>query len=355
MYHPKEFPLYSFEAAPFPCVPPEEFALYGKQQYKQDDFPFVPFEKKTPTRWTAVLDPVTGETVYVPVAMVFLFTHGLKMNGEKPIAQSVSTGLACHLDPVRAAISAICEVIERDAFTITWQAMLPRPRIHTETLSEHNRNLLYRFERTGCQVALFYLRMDHRIPTVLAVSQSRGRETPALAFAAAANLDPEQAVRRSLEELAHTLPLAQWIKKSAHRLRPSPRYQNVVSLHDHANLYCDARNARLTDFLFSTQQRIGFDEIENISTANLKKDLKTLCDEVRRVNHRVLLADVTSDDVRQVGLAVIRAVIPGFHPLFFGHSLRALGGSRLWNVPLNLGFRGITPESGDNPAPHPFP
>jgi ribosomal protein S12 methylthiotransferase accessory factor len=52
---------------------------------------------------------------------------------------------------------------------------------------------------------------------------------------------------------------------------------------------------------------------------------------------------------------VIRAVIPGFHPLCIGHTFRALGGSRLWEVPPKLGYAGLSRDTGDNPVPHPIP
>ena len=84
-------------------------------------------------------------------------------------------------------------------------------------------------------------------------------------------------------------------------------------------------------------------------------DLRVLCERIRAVNHRVLLVDLTSPDVRPLGLSVVRTVIPGFHPLCMGYKIRALGGRRLWEVPQRLGFAGIAPDSGDNPAPHPYP
>ena len=73
------------------------------------------------------------------------------------------------------------------------------------------------------------------------------------------------------------------------------------------------------------------------------------------MNHRVLLAELTTPDVGGLGLSVVRAVIPGFHQLFMGHALRCLGGTRLWEVPQQLGYPGVTREGGDNPAPHPYP
>ncbi len=67
------------------------------------------------------------------------------------------------------------------------------------------------------------------------------------------------------------------------------------------------------------------------------------------------MCDVTTEDVRALGLTVVRALVPGYHPLFMGYHLRALGGERLWTIPQRLGYRGITRADGDYPYPHPFP
>jgi ribosomal protein S12 methylthiotransferase accessory factor len=123
----------------------------------------------------------------------------------------------------------------------------------------------------------------------------------------------------------------------------------------HVWLYVDHKNTHLADFIFESQQRIEFDEIENLATGNPEIDLRTLLEKVENVNHRVLVVDLTTPDVSESGLFVFRALIPGFHPLFMGHGIRALGGTRLWQVPQKLGYQGITKLSGANPAPHPFP
>ena len=78
-------------------------------------------------RWVPAMDPLTNEVVYVPAAMVFVPYFFYQGSGDSPIAQPISTGLACHVSPEQASLNAVCEVIERDAFTITWQARLSRP------------------------------------------------------------------------------------------------------------------------------------------------------------------------------------------------------------------------------------
>ena len=109
------------------------------------------------------------------------------------------------------------------------------------------------------------------------------------------------------------------------------------------------------EFIFKSSERLDFQDIDSLSKGDPHLDLEVLLNKVRGVNKRVLLADLTTPDVSDLGLHVVRAIIPGFHPLFMSHRLRALGGSRLWEVPQKLGYRGITKEMGDNSAPHPYP
>lgn len=355
IYVAEELMLCSSDAASFQCVQPSTFALYSQEQYALPKFPYVPFDHSLPVRWTQALDLVTSENWYVPASMVFLPYFYDKEEREQPFLQSISTGLACHCSLAEAAISAICEVIERDAFTITWQALLSRPQIRTETLSALNRDLIARFERTGSTVTVLNITMDVGVPTILSVLQNRSPEAPAFVFAASADVNPEQAARKSLEELAHTRRLAQDIKTGLPSFVPDPDYSNVISQRDHVHLYCNHANAPLTEFIFASQERLDFDEIENLATGNPKQDLEILINRIHEVGHRTLLADLTTPDVGALGLSVVRAIITGFHPLVMGHRIRALAGTRLWEVPQKLGYHGITPASGDNPAPHPYP
>ena len=353
-YDIEECPLASVESAAFPCVAPGEFALYSPAQYAEPAFPYVPFGA-SPLRWTPMTDLTTGGLCYAPASMVFVpYIHDGE-RGEKAFAPQIATRLAAHTVPAQAAVSAVCEIIERDAFTITWQAMLARPHIRTETLSPRNRDLVRRFDRPGSSVTLLDLAMDHGVPAILAVLRTDAADAPALVFAAAAHMDPEEAIRKSLEELALTRWFSRGIRAELSAFVPDPDWGNVTGLKHHAHVYYDHANTGLADFLFQSPRRIAFDDIDNLSSGDPERDLESLAQRVAALGHRILLADVTTEDVRQLGLSVVRAVIPGFHPLFMGHRFRALGGRRLWEIPQRLGYKGITPETGDNPAPHPFP
>ncbi len=65
---------------------------------------------------------------------------------------------------------------------------------------------------------------------------------------------------------------------------------------------------------------------------------------------------MTSPDVRDAGLAVVRVVAPELCALDVEHAARLLGGTRLYEEPVRLGVRrGRLTEADVNPDPHPFP
>lgn len=347
-----DFPLATFESADFACVNPEEFVLFGSNQYRQADFPFVPFTRHTCIRWAHALDLHTRKTIFVPAAMVFLSYDQLK--DEAAITQQISTGLACHSSPTLAAIKAICEVVERDAIAVTWLGKLPQPQIRLDTLSPRNRDLLARLKQPGASVTLLHLAMDHGIPVIFSMMQSTVPEAPAVVVAAAAHLDPEQAVRKSLEELAQIWSFSQVVKSHRSKFKPGVGWANVTDIESHTILYFAHENKHLLQFLLNPPKTIAFSEIQNVSLQEPSHDLRTLTERIAAVDHRVSLADLTSEDVQSLGLWVVRALIPGFHPLFMGHRLRALGTARVTEVRRRLGFTTPLREHDLNSAPHPF-
>jgi ribosomal protein S12 methylthiotransferase accessory factor len=355
IYDVEELPLFAYRDAARPCLAPESCALYTAEQYAQPGFPWVPFTAATTVRWVEGIDAHTREACWVPAARVFMPYNYYLGTGDAPIDQPISTGLAAHASWAAAACTAICEVVERDAVMTVWQAMLAPPQLRVETLSDANYDAMLRFERTGSSVTMFDLTLDHGIPTILSVLRGGSAGTPALVVAASSSLDPEEAVRKSLEELAHTRRYSQFIATHAPRLIPDPpAYESVTDQMTHLNFYCDHANAHHADFLFRSRKRVAFEEIANRSTATREGDVEELVRRIVATGERVALVDLTTEDVAALGLTVLRAIVPGFQPLHMGYGLRSLGGTRWREVPARLGYA-PSGALADNPAPHPYP
>jgi ribosomal protein S12 methylthiotransferase accessory factor len=345
-----------YDDAPFPCADPASFALYSEEQLRQPGFPFAAFGRRTPVLWVEGEDLATGEACHVPAARVALPYLPDRERGERLITQPISTGLAAHSTLEDAAVNALCEVVERDAFMIVWQARITMPRIRLESLDERGRDLVGRFACCGGDVSLVNITLDHGIPTVLSALRSSVPGAPAVVFAAAADPSPRVAAAKSLEELELMRSFARYVRKEKQSsIGPGANGDTVRTREDHVHYHCHAEHAEASRFVFASTETIDLDAIPGFATGDPRRDLATLARRIAAVGERPIVVELTSPDVGALGLRVVRAVVPGFHPLVFGHRLRALGGLRLWTVPQALGYPGVSPRGGDNPAPHPFP
>ena len=327
IYDPADLPLSTYRARTFAAADPAEFALYSEAQYDSAGFPFVPFGEDTPVRWTPATDVTDGAECYVPAAMVFIPYSYAPHENERAIVQPISTGLACHTSPQRAAISAICEVIERDAFTITWQARLSPPRIDPRSLPADAMALLDRFARSGRTVTLFHIGLDIAVPTVLAVEHNDKPGLVGLGVAASTSLSPHVAVVKSLEELTHTSYYMDQVVALGEP--PATDYDDIKTQEDHLRFWAEREHLALAEFLFSSTETVAFSDLPDRSSREPSCDVRTLAGMLAQAGHRTLIADVTTPDVGGLGLSVVRAVVPGLNPLFMGFRYRALGGRRL--------------------------
>jgi len=354
IYDKQEFVLASYDEARFDCIEPAEFALYSDRQHEYAHFMFDPFLNSSRVRWVPATDLHRASTVHVPAAMVYVPYFFYENGDETPITQPISTGLSCHCSLEEASIGGLCEVIERDCFSITWQARLSRPQICQDTLSAANRDLLRRFEQVGYRVFLIDIRNESGVPSVMAVARHHGHFLP-MVVAASTALSAEEAIRKALEELAHTERYAFQIKGEVPPVEPDPEFDNIAGQVDHVNFWTNPEMTQHAEFLFSSSERCDWRDMENFDKGTPKASLAHLVERIGETGYRALVCDITSADVRQLGMVAVRALIPGYHPLFMGYHHRALGGKRLWCVPQQLGFPGLDQASGDYPFPHPFP
>lgn len=339
-------PCCSFLEASFPCINPKLFAFYADEQYREAGFPWSRFTEHTPARWTNALCLGSAREVWIPSALVYL-PYSFKRNVEAPIVQPMSTGLACGASLHDAYLSAVCEVIERDAFTLTWQGMMNPPRLQIPTGDSEIDDLIDRFAGVG-RLDLYDLTLDQPFPTVLATLRTSEIVRPALSAAAATRPVGRVAVIKALEELAHTYRYMAVIKHS----HPSPP-TTVRDKISHLSFWASHKNLELSDFLLEGGRWTELEAVKSYEGSAVEA-LEYCVQELTGCGYDLLVKELTTCDIEEVGLNVVRAIIPGYHPLFMGHHLRSLGGKRLWEVPQRFGYRGVT-KPHDNQVPHPYP
>ncbi len=268
-------------------------------------------------------------------------------DGEQMLTASSSTGLAAGLSYQYAATRALCEVVERDAFSLLWAGALDSPVIANDCLEGSGFGALARVVAgTGRQLTLSLITQDVQLPVVAATLASHD-EPPFFIIGASANPSPLRAVRSALMEALLGLHFySRWPMPELPPRELGGARRSVSSYSDHSGLHARSRDLLgSTEFLWSTSGRGQVQLPREPSEDPLCRTVHALI----TAGLRPQLADLTLPDAAACGWRVLKALVPGAQPLDFDESNRfALTGRA-------RGLLGFTEADTGNPVPHPFP
>ncbi|MBI3768547.1 MAG: YcaO-like family protein [Deltaproteobacteria bacterium] len=362
IYRETELVRGSFREMETSAMDPRHLIFFAENQYGWTGFPYVPFDAATPISWVAGVSLLDSRERLVPAFRVY--TPYRAPRPSERILQSTSTGAASHVDCSRAVLAGLYECIERDALMIAWLNRLALPIIDPTTIDRPVIEVaLDRLERRGLSVRLFDATSDLGIPTVLSIVMGPPGTVPSLAVGAATRATIGAAAEKAIIESAHTLF---WIHTRCREdglpvLRED--YDDVTSLDVHSLLYGDPRMRDKVAFLSGdvpAQVRWCKAAAHACDPVGRQESVEAELERcVARLHHAEIEAvavDVTPRDIRDSGFVVVRVVAADLHPLWGGHHVRCLGGRRVREVPVRLGYL-ERPLAIDelNTDPHPMP
>jgi ribosomal protein S12 methylthiotransferase accessory factor len=334
------------------AVDPARFALYSERQYRTPGFPYVPFDRDTRLAWIDGFALPDGEQALLPAQLVHLVTT----RDEPRICRATSSGLACHGRAAEATLSALLELLERDAFMLTWKASLGWPLLDwssNEQLVEWARLFL---RPTGLRAHAVDMSAVWDVPCCAAIARSSVPGTAPLGVGAAAGVTVERAVTKALDEATRVRTWAQALRGFDPDGTSTPPPDAIRGFDDHICFYADPRNAHRVAFLDASAARRDVGSIPPLTGETPEERIDAICKRLRRRFASAYAVDVTAPDVRDAGLTVMRVVAPELCALDVEHEARLLGGRRLYEEPARLGFsRRSLAEDDLNPDPHPFP
>jgi ribosomal protein S12 methylthiotransferase accessory factor len=338
-----------------PSMDPTDLVLYAPEQYAT--MPYHPYEETSIIGWVPGRSLATNQAVYLPALGVFLGYQAQRP--EEHLFPVTSNGIAAGASLVRAILTAAYEVVERDAFMITWFARLPTQRVDPLTHPDADIRALCRsYQRRGVEIGLWRLPTDQPCAVFLALGLQQGSKPgPAVIAGLGADLAPAAAARKAILEVGQIRPgYRRSLRSPATRERVAALVrdpQSVSTMHDHALLYCSPELLPALGFLLD--QKPDLTEWGPLSAGDPTMQLEQLVTYCRSTHRDLLYYNLTPPDIAKLGLAVTRVIIPGFQPVTFGAREPRLGGARLYELPQQLGLASsrLTREVL-NPYPHPF-
>ena len=334
-------------------VGPARFALFHERQYAQTGFPFRPFTDDSTVRWTRGRSLHDDTEAWLPAQLVYLGWRE-RLDDETRIGYSTSNGLACGATWDEAVATALLEVLERDAFMLTWYCRLSLPRLDW---GDDAASTAYE-ERYLAPTALTWSAVDLScfwgVPTVLGVVHARG--DGALGVGAGSAATVTDALRKAAAE---AFAVRSWAREQARengRREFAPDFSDVTSFADHVEFYADAERARHAAFLDASPVRRPVGEVRALPSTTPRELLDALLCALAAEELEAYAVDVTSPDVRAAGLHVAKVLVPELCQLDVAHRARYLGGPRLYTAAHRLGLVPAPLTVDDlNPYPHPFP
>ncbi|AYV26017.1 YcaO-like family protein [Streptomyces sp. ADI95-16] len=346
------------------AVDPREVGLYSEAFHRQN--PRVrPFDPDREIAWVwgwSLRDRVPR---LVPEILTYYHAPGL----ENRFVQESSNGCASGGSAAEAVYFALMEVVERDAFLLTWYGRQPLPEIDPASSSRPaTRAMVDRLAMYGYRARFFDTRITFPIPVVTAVAERFDGGTGRMCFGAGAGLDPESALDSALCEIAtDAVNLPGRTERDEARLRAmAADFALVTALHDHPLVYGVPEMGRHADFLLRapgggptrTVAELEWpDRWGAAASDDVRTDLERCVSAVTAEGFDVVVVDQTMPEQRALGLHTVSVLVPGLLPIDFGWSRqRALGMPRMRTGLFTAGLRERALEPGDlNPAPHPFP
>lgn len=285
----------------------ETLDVYGSREGDT----LAPFDRDTPLYWTRGTDLVSGDTVAVPSERVWLRTGAL--SGEPVRFPGSSNGAAAGQSYPAALSRAVFELIERDAFMRVWCRQTSPPAVDLDRFPRVADVLESSFGEAAPDVTVLALESPLDVPVVATVATDFPDGSAFLVSASAA-FDPAEAMLDSLLEigqgLGHLYELG--LEYDAEDIDVSAV---VDDLERNVAYYADPANFDEVAFLLEGPEATTDAFPDAPSPDGARETLEHLYRRFDAAGVRPVAVDVTTSDVREVGLCVARVVAPDLVPL----------------------------------------
>jgi ribosomal protein S12 methylthiotransferase accessory factor len=151
---------------------------YSQRQYATPGFKYAKPDDQSKIGWTRAVELPDRSEAFAPASLVYLY-----FNTEGPegyFCPPTSNGLAAGPSLDAAILGGLYELIERDAFLLTWMNRLPAPHVDYAGIGGIADRIRSHYARFGVEALVFDLTTDIGVPVMMAMAVDRSGEGPAV-------------------------------------------------------------------------------------------------------------------------------------------------------------------------------
>jgi ribosomal protein S12 methylthiotransferase accessory factor len=350
--------LAALRAAGERAVDPVVCGLYPGEYYDAERN-VSPFAESEDITWVGGYSLRDHVPVLVPEVLTYYYSAPVR----ERFVQECSNGCASGGSLIEASYFGLMELIERDAFLLSWYGGVPLPEIDPHSVADPAvRQMVDRLDMYGYRARFFDGRMTFSIPVVVGVAVRKDGGIGTLCFGGGASLDPVSALRAALAEIAtDALALRLRTERDFRRLTAMANdFELVGAIHDHSMMYGLPEMRCHASFLIDQPRSPAgvADVFESVPppAMDLRDDLEWCVNLLSASGFDVIIVDQTSPVQRSVGAYTVSVVVPGLLPIDFGwRRQRAPLMPRMHGVLRSWGQAADSTQAGLHLVPHPYP
>lgn len=274
--------------------------------------------------WSHGFDLSNGTSCLIPTQLIAVpFWNEAN---ERIWRAPITTGAAAGSSLESTIASGIFEVIERDAFMVSWLRQLKISRIinfesHLINSDDRYSALLAQtlgyLSRYHLQPEFFMLPSDLPVPTIMCILKDKTGIGPRFTLGLDTDYSVPKAMLGALEE---SLQLRPWVRqvqnKGIKRLTAKNGFYDIYNLEQRANLWATNKGYRILEKWLNFSATVDFESITN-SDQDLK--IADLVNLIKQSGNNVYFIDLTEfcpPAVVSKGIRAGKIIIPGFQPLY---------------------------------------
>lgn len=287
----------------------EYLDIYGENRLGPE---FEPFSQETELLWTPGTNLLTGETVFVPAPLVWYQVD--RLQSEPPSLPSTSTGVAAGPSLVEAVLWGLFESIERDGLMRAWLLQQSPSTIAADSLPGLGAFGDEAVPHDDLTVHFLDCPSPVDVPTVGSALVDERDEYPKFLLTGSAGLDPVEALKDAVAEANQTWS---YLYHLACRNGLEAVDSSEISDLDR-NMYYYAQPGNFDDVSFLLDgvpaESIGAD-YPDVEEWPVERQLAYTLDRLEDANCTPIVFDLTTPDVRETGVRVVRTFVPELVPL----------------------------------------
>jgi ribosomal protein S12 methylthiotransferase accessory factor len=326
-----------------PSLKAEQFRFYSEHQVSSETLRCFSWSIQDNFLWTDGINLVTEENVKLPAQLIYSYEGRQHTRPEPFLFASTSTGTACGRSVHDSSLSAMLELIERDAFMVHYLSRTQGVRVDVSShplLSEIEEYL----KRFKLRLQIYHLQTDFPVCPVLALITEEHQDTspsPWLAAGLKCSFNSTTSVLGAVEEAcqARLLLRATYLRFLLNGGTPSEEMLKDVII-DRALYWRNPDRAHDIAFFTQTRNVVPFNELPSRDVNSPADALVDLLDFCKRHHFPVYRADITAPEVREHGLVVSRVLMPTLQQFYLMEPYLPLASERWRSVPRSLGFSG---------------